>query len=173
MMTFNEGEEELYVVRKHWLIFAASVIMVAIGAVLPYLLLKAMPLSVWLAGVPTSVAGPALAFGYLSWLLLLWISLFYAWTLYYLNVWIVTNQRIIDIHQRGLFSRELLTAELERVQDVTVDTEGLLQTFFNYGTLTIHTAGEGSNFTITNAARPVVAREAIMAGHDRYEHRSL
>ena len=170
-MTFNEGEEEAYVVRKHWLVFAAQLVVTGAGAVLPYFFMKLLPLGSLLAAVPTAVAGPLLAFGYMSWLLLLWVSLFYGWTIYYLNVWIVTNERVIDVHQKGLFSRELLTAELERVQDVTVDTEGFFQTLLDYGTLTIHTAGEGSDFIITNAANPSLAREKIMAEHDACLHR--
>jgi len=169
MMTFNEGEEEVWVVRKHWLVFVMQMIVAAVGAVLPYVLLRIVPLGSLLASVPNAVAGPLLAFGYMTWLLILWVGLFYGWTMYYLNVWIVTSERIIDVHQRGLFSRELLTAELERVQDVTVDTEGLFQTLFDYGALTIHTAGEGSNFIITAAAHPSIAREKIMAEHDRCE----
>jgi len=134
--------------------------------VLPYVMLSFLPLGIMLASVPIAIVGPTLAFLYITWLLVLWIGIFMCWTLYYLNVWIVTNERIIDVHQRGLFSRELLTAELERVQDVTVDTEGIIQTLFGFGTLTIHTAGEGTNFIITNAMHPLEAREKIMEEHD-------
>ncbi len=156
----------MYVVRKHWLIFMGQLIATLFGAVMPYILLSFLPLNLMLPFMSADMLKEVLALLYITWLLCLWMAIFFAWTMYYLNVWIVTNERIIDIHQRGLFSRESLTAELERVQDVTIDTEGILQTLFGFGTLTIHTAGEGSNFIITNARNPIEAREKIMAEHD-------
>ena len=163
-MRFDDGEQSLYVIRKHWIVFFGNVLLIAISAVLPALIMRFIPNAVW-SNISLARVGPLIAFAYFMWLLFLWIALAVTWTMYYLNVWIVTNTRVIDIHQKGLFSRELLTARLEKIQDVTIDTEGLLQTIFGFGTITIETAGEDDNFIITNATHPEEARKNIMGAH--------
>jgi len=70
--------------------------------------------------------------------------LFTSWINYYLDVWVITDKRIIDLEQRGLFSRETSEFLIERVQDVTVETPGFIPTMFDFGNMTIQTAGEKS-----------------------------
>ncbi len=163
-MRFDDGEKMVLVIRKHWLLFVGALFVIGVFAVLPYVILHLIPVRV-LSGLPAAVAGPTVAFFYIIWLLILWVVLFAYWTNYYLNIWVVTDRRIIDIVQNGLFSRELITARLEKVQDVTVEIEGVLQTIFNYGTLVIHTADDMTNIVITNASRPNRARDKILAAH--------
>ncbi len=163
-MRFDEGEDLIYVVRKHWLVFVGNVLIIIFGAVLPLIVLRLLPGGI-LSSLSLQNAAELLAFLYILWLLFLWQMFFILWTTYYLNVVVVTNQHIIDIRQGGLFSRELTTARLEKVQDVTIDTEGLLQTIFRMGDLTIETAGESENIKITQAADPERARKAILNAH--------
>ena len=65
---------------------------------------------------------------------------------YYLDVWIVTNQRIINIEQHGLFARVVSEKDLGRMQDITSDVRGFLGTLLNYGNVHIQTAGETERF---------------------------
>ena len=171
-MRFDDGEQAVVVIRKHWLLFAGSIITIALAAWLPLVLVRMLPAGIF-SFIPAQIGEPTLAFVYMAWLLLLWLLLFALWTNFYLNIWIVTDRRVIDIIQRGLFSRELATTRLEKVQDVTIDTEGLLATVFDFGTLTIHTAGLDSDFIITDAAHPNRAREKILDAHASLLEQSL
>ena len=65
---------------------------------------------------------------------------------YYLDVWIVTNERIINIEQKGLFSREISEKELGQMQDITSDVDGFFATVLNYGNVYIQTAAEKERF---------------------------
>ncbi|MEK7159421.1 MAG: PH domain-containing protein [Patescibacteria group bacterium] len=65
---------------------------------------------------------------------------------YYLDVWIVTNQRIINIEQHGLFSRVISEKDLSRMQDITSEVKGFLGTLLDYGDVHIQTAGEVERF---------------------------
>lgn len=71
----------------------------------------------------------------LAYLLLMWMD-------YYLDMWIITNERIIDIEQHGLFNREISEIPLHRVQDVTIQVRGIIETLLGFGTIRIQTAGE-------------------------------
>ena len=67
---------------------------------------------------------------------------FEMWLEYWLDAWIVTNFRLIDINQIGLFRREHSEIPLSRIQDISIETNGVLATFLGYGNIRIQTAGE-------------------------------
>lgn len=74
------------------------------------------------------------------------VFLFNTFLDYYLDVWIVTNHRIINIEQKNLFSRVVSEQALYRVQDVTAVQKGILATFLKYGTIIVQTAAEQQRF---------------------------
>ena len=43
---------------------------------------------------------------YYIWILVIWTVMYVSWTDYYLDTWTITDKRIIDINQNGLFSRQ-------------------------------------------------------------------
>ncbi len=65
---------------------------------------------------------------------------------YYLDVWMVTNQRVINIEQKGLFSRVVSEKDLGRMQDITSDVDGFWATVLKFGNVHIQTAGEKERF---------------------------
>ena len=73
---------------------------------------------------------------------------------YWLDVFIVTDKRILDIEQTGLFSRTVSELRLHRIQDVTTEVTGFLHTFLDYGNISIQTAGEVEHFTFENLEHP-------------------
>ncbi|MCB9799095.1 PH domain-containing protein [Candidatus Nomurabacteria bacterium] len=91
---------------------------------------------------------------------------------YYLDLWIVTNDRIIDIEQLGLFSRTISELDLFRIQDVTSDIKGFFPTMFNYGDLTIKTASSNIHIVFRNIADPNNIREHLikLSDEDRRFH---
>ena len=91
---------------------------------------------------------------YFSILLFVWIVFFKRWTDYYLDVLLITNKRVIDIDQRGFFNRDVATITLEKIQDVSVNVNGIIATFLSFGTLTIQSAGEMTEFIIHDIPEP-------------------
>ncbi len=99
------------------------------------------------------------------WTLALWVVFFYQWTDYFLDVWIITNRRIFDVEQKGVFTRNISVTRLEQVQDVTIEVKGILATFLKFGTIHIHTAGSEIDFKIMDATDPLSVKETIMKAH--------
>ncbi len=66
--------------------------------------------------------------------------------LYYESKIIVTNKNVTQILQKGIFNRQTSQLSFANVEDVTASKKGVFSTFFNFGTLTIETAGEQNNF---------------------------
>ena len=99
-----------------------------------------------------------------------WIIFFIIWIDYYFDVWIVTNQRIVNIEQQGLFARETSELRLEKIQDVTTDVNGIIPTFLNYGNIEVQTAGEQEKFIFKNIPDPYAVKDLIMKLQEKIEH---
>ncbi|MCX6779008.1 MAG: PH domain-containing protein [Candidatus Magasanikbacteria bacterium] len=101
-----------------------------------------------------------------------WLFFYTAFVNYFLDMWIVTTDRIVDIRQMGLFSRTVAELDLFRVQDVTSEEHGLFATMFDFGNVYIQTAGEKERFIFYNVAEPHKIREAVihLADEDRKFH---
>jgi len=97
---------------------------------------------------------------------LIWIVSFIIWTDYYLDLWIVTDQRLIEIEQVGFFSRVVSELDLKRIQDITSEVKGMAQSMFGFGDVHIQTASEQTKFNLTSIPHPVDTRRAIV---DLYE----
>ena len=91
---------------------------------------------------------------------------------FYLDLWIVTNDRIVDIEQHGLFSRTISEVDLFRIQDVTVDIHGIIATLLNYGNLTVKTASDNIHIIFYNIPNPNEVRQALvqLSEEDRKHH---
>lgn len=61
---------------------------------------------------------------------------------WFYNVYIVTNERVIDVDFYGLLYKDVKTAQISRIEDVNYSQRGLFPSFFNYGNVTIETASE-------------------------------
>ena len=78
-----------------------------------------------------------------------------------LDTWIITNERIINIEQEGLFNRTASELDLAAVQDTTAEIRGILQTLFTYGQVYVQTAGEKGRFHFKNIDNPEHVKELI------------
>src|SRR3989344_3817004 len=98
--------------------------------------------------------------------LFVWYFLFHALTDFYLDTWIVTDHRILEIHQLGLFKRDISELRLSKIQDVNVKIEGMLPTFFNYGDVIIQTAGVIPEFKFEQVPHPQYVKDKILQLYD-------
>jgi len=73
---------------------------------------------------------------------------------WFYNVYIVTDERIIDIDFLSLIYRNVSAAKLDKVEDITAITSGAAQSIFNYGTVQIQTAAERSEFEFEDVPYP-------------------
>ncbi len=160
MLHLQEGEHIDIKSRKHWfLLFRNSV-----GILIVYLI----PFIVWqfissAQGVTLPPFNPALLTLMAStWTLLVWAKFFALWTDYYLDIWIVTDSRIVNIDQKGLFNREVSTLRIERIQDITVEINGIVATVLGFGDVHVQTAGESEEFLIKGIANPEHVKRKIL-----------
>ena len=72
-----------------------------------------------------------------------------------LDLFLITDQRIIGIEQVSALTRRVTECGLNRVQEVNAEVAGMWQAIFQYGHIHIHTASEHSDMTVSFAPNPV------------------
>jgi hypothetical protein len=169
-LSLEPGEEILKVVRKHWLLITTQLIGALLTAVVPLILLGLFIELPRLIGGPvlhTENYTPLISFGVTIWLLLATLSAFVVWTHYYLDLWVITDRRIIAVDQIHFFNRNVAIFRLERLQDIEFTIKGLIPTFFNFGTLSAQTAGhQEANFKNTGMPNPDELQNIIQKAMD-------
>lgn len=158
------GEHVVKQVRKHWFLFLAELLPYAILAIIPLALPTLLPFAPPLASYAERVhfTTPLMRAAFGMWLLISWTSAWGVFTRYFLNVWVLTNQRIVTIKQRRFFSREVSSLLLPRVQDVTTDVNGVLPSLLGIGTIKVQSAGADIQFTMRGIPRPEQMRDLIL-----------
>ncbi|OHA88500.1 MAG: hypothetical protein A2741_00360 [Candidatus Zambryskibacteria bacterium RIFCSPHIGHO2_01_FULL_43_27] len=173
MLHLDPGEKIIIEVRKHWFVFFSYGFFLAVAAIAPFILYELyahlFDFNIPFIGNADTLAG----FAYSLWLLAIWISFFVQWTNYYLDVWYITQKRIIDVEQKRLFHREVSSIRFDKIQDITVEVKGLLATFLNFGHVSVQTASEDSqDFSMKSAANPERIRKTVFAQHNLVAERT-
>ncbi len=80
---------------------------------------------------------------------------------WFINIYIVTNERIVDIDFYYLLYKHFAEAELNKIQDISFDAGGIFAAIFDYGDVIIETAGEAPNLVFEKVPHPERVVETI------------
>ncbi len=160
----QDGEEIVMETRQHWMVFLIKFILWLMFAAI-------LILTDWAIGrfAPTLGTHPYVEYVNLIksiYLMFLVLGLLILWAMYYLNVQIITNQRVVDITQESLVHHTISELHLSRIEDVTAEVDGVLGTFLDYGNVYIQTAGETERFVFDRIPNPTRVEKMIL---DLYE----
>lgn len=103
-------------------------------------------------------------------MLAIWIYGFLIWVDYYFDIWIITSERVINIEQKGMFTREVSELRYAKIEDITTEVKGFLPTIINYGDVRIQTAAEEAEFTFRTVSDPYEIKNIIMGLQKKSEN---
>ncbi|MEY2985851.1 MAG: hypothetical protein RJB24_80 [Candidatus Parcubacteria bacterium] len=104
-------------------------------------------------------------FDFIITLIILFIlfTAFLTWTHYYLDSYIVTNQRVLTIDQIDFFHRKVSEADIGNVQDIEVVAKGFFASILHFGDVRIQTAGaDQKTLFFDNIPYPYKAKDIIL-----------
>lgn len=172
----EHDEQVLKIVHKHWFVLAVRIVSVICTTL--------APLFGWLAlSYLTQRTDNIIVFNtqeyiyhfvffYSAWLLFNWMMLAHMVTDHHLDVWVLTDRRIISIDQRGLFNRHVGSFRLEKLQDVNIAIRGIVATFLHFGTVEAQTAsGSEEEFRAHNLPHPRELKAIILQAADQRMHK--
>lgn len=158
----RSDETVLLMARRHWTILFVYVLQLIGLHILP---VAVVAIIFWLRGltfVLTDIVYLLIVLGFSLYYIGIWLIYFHAFTDYHLDIWIVTNQRILDIQQHGLFNRIVAELNMTKVEDVTSEVRGKMQTVLNFGNIYVQTAGEQHRFIFQQVPHPQKIAEVIL-----------
>lgn len=136
----RDNEELLFMFRRHIIAmrkgFYLLLIPFAVSAI-PPLIWQSNLMLFWLP-----VGGLVIGLLLFSYHFLMWFYTYY----------IVTDQRIRQVTQRGLFGTDVVELRLSKVQNISYNIKGLSGEMFNYGTIIIQTFV--GDLVINNVEKP-------------------
>ena len=126
----RDGEKLLFIFRRHMIAMRQGFYLLVIP-----LIITSIPPLVWsnngdnmeLFLLP--IAGLIFGLILFSYHLILW----------YYSIYIVTDQRIRQVTQRGFFGKDVIDLRLSKVQSISYNIPGFSGDIFHFGTIVIHT----------------------------------
>lgn len=129
-----EDEEVVLVFKKHPVVMRKGLIFAAVGMLIPMLYIF---VAEGLFNNPPTMnmlyACLGIGFGLAT------LVMFPYWISWNYSVYIMTDQRLIQINQRGLFRRSMVAIGLDQVQMVNYEIDGLEETLLGFGTIVVQT----------------------------------
>lgn len=146
----EDDEQVVAIVRSHMIYQLGRIIRALIILLAPFFFL--IPLFEWGQwGIAVFVLG------------IVWgvILLFRIWVIAYSDSLIVTNYRVIDWNQRGLFDHIVSDVALEDIREVAFRVKGIVGTILNIGTVYLYTNQEDLTISLPAVKHPVKVQSLL------------
>jgi len=121
------GEQVVFVFRRHIIAMRKGFYLLLI----PFAL-SSLPVLIWQDNLGLFIL-PAIGFT------LGLILFFYHWMMWYFTVYIVTNQRMRQVTQRGFFGKDVVELQLSKIQNISYNIPGFTGEIFGFGTIVVQT----------------------------------
>lgn len=131
----NPDENLLLIMRAHPLTNVGWLAVTCLGLVVPFFWGE-FPFFASL-GLNATIALGLAWYGFL---------LFYAVqraVLWFYNIYIVTDERLIDVDFMSLLFKNINVTQIHNIEEVNYSIKGMIQSFYNYGNVVVQTASEG------------------------------
>lgn len=122
-----EDEEVLFMFRKHPIVMRKGLIISMVAL---------------LAGTIPALIKPEMSYlygGLAGGLLLSVIVFIPSWIIWWYTVFIITDQRLIQITQKGFFNKSVVDLGLGKIQSTNYEIKGVEATLLGFGTIMIQT----------------------------------
>lgn len=147
--TFRPDEELKLVLKRHWIVYVYLMLYIL------FLLFSSGMLIAYHSSIFSFIPGDIFSvFLIIYWSIYL-LFLYITWANNELDLFIITDQRIRGIEQLSFLNRTISECSLDDVKEVNAQTKGLLENLLNFGTVSMHTASENSNFVMRFAPSPI------------------
>ncbi len=166
----QDGETILQLVRRHWFFLWPRTILWTLYAIVPVAVGSI---------ILDAIGGLGKHYSWLWWIaVLVWllygaVRLALNYYRYHNDIWVITNQRLIDSYKSNPFNLRVDTADLVNMQDIGIHRSGLFATMLHFGDVVCETAGaDRVPFTITGVPNPEAIQLLIDKERDRERQRA-
>ncbi len=144
--TQDDDEEVILFLRQHPIVNLPWVVLTVLMLTLPSVFIFFPPFAALPANFQFVVSS-----GWYMFVFGFALAKFMGW---FFNIYILTDERVVDVDFQNIFFRKISTAKIEEIQDVNIQSSGSFETFFGYGSVFIQTAAEVSQFEFMYVPNP-------------------
>lgn len=160
----QDNERVLRICRRHWIYLWPRIALYALLALVPAIVVAILLSKAGqFEGVAARIFWAATAVYLAYWALRAVLT----WYRYHNDIWVITNQRIIDSKKSNPFNLRMSTADLVNVQDMTVERAGVLRTLLDYGDIVCQTAADVQEFRLSGIPDPREVQLLVDRERDR------
>lgn len=146
----ESGEKFIALIRKHWAVLTLPTAKVIISLAVIILLRDEI-----------------IEFQYGKDVVLVWIISLILYgvnqiIVWYMDCFIITDRRIIDIDQKSFFKRIVAEVGIDNIQETVYEINGPLEAILNFGTVKIKTASSGSMIGMEQIPNPAKVKNLIV-----------
>jgi hypothetical protein len=143
-----------FVLRRHWIMY------IFLGVRILF--------SILLTGVALLINHPIVHILIILFWMAFLIYIYIAWLNHELDLFVVTNNRIVWVEQISFLNRIVSECNLWQVQEVNSQSKWFLANILNFWLITIQTAWNTSNFEMDWAPNPMQSSRKILNIVDHY-----
>ena len=144
--TQEAKEQIILLLRQHWFT-QLSWVLIALAMLFLPLIFNVIPIIDFLPGNYRFMV-------ILFWYLLVIAFVYEQFLSWFFDVWLITDERIVDIHFSNLLYKQVSEAKIDNIEDVTYNQGGVIKAMFDYGNVSLQTAAEQRNFEIKDVPHP-------------------
>jgi len=142
-----------------------------IGWMLTVIMLVVLPFLITASGIFPSLPNKYLFMGQLIWLMATMLYGFERFLSWYYSVFIVTNERILDVDFENLMYRRITYGNLNHIEEPVSSARGFAKTMFQFGDVLVQTAGEVSTLEALGVPHPSKVVDIISRLSEELEKR--
>lgn len=132
--TQQDDEEVIMLLRAHPI--------TNVGWILLTILMILLPVILEMTGIFKGVPGGFMFVGKVTWYLMAFAYSFEKFLFWYYSVFLVTNERLVDIDFYNFMFRMITYANLNHIEEPVAVTGGFVRSIFRYGNVYVTTASE-------------------------------
>ncbi len=150
----EEDEEILFVAHRHFFVFMPDLFKIIVFHGL-------LPAGFW-------YLFPQLFGIYVVWGAIGFIRMLLVIQDWYYDSWLITNMGVVGVEWTGYFQRSSSRVEYQSIEGINCSINGVLQTIFNYGDITLSKLGGPTTVTLKEAYRPKRVEKNLVAFQEKF-----
>ncbi len=143
-------------VKRHWVVYIMIALYFLVGVIISSTSLVLLSFASWVV-----------LLNIVFWLFFS-IFLYIQWLNHELDLYIITNNRIVSVEQISFLNRAVSECNLGQVQEVNSQTKWLFANILHYGTLSIQTAWATATMVMDFAPESMEAARKVLNIVDTY-----
>jgi len=168
--TSSEQQEKVQMVCRRHIVNLLTPVAWSATMLVPLLIVVILMVTLGYAADPLVRTGLWLIGG--TYLIFVVSFMMMQWIIWYLDIWVLTDNRLVDTQLISLFNRKISQIPLSQVQDVQVDVQGYLPAIFGFGDVTVQSAGREGFFQMKSIKDPRGAAKKILELCETYQSQS-